>query len=100
MMPQVTGAPGGAAGKISWAITKSEKKIFDDIFDAWDGLGRGFISGQTAVEIMGQSGLDRSDLEKIWTLADPEDRGRLNKSEFSVAMHLVCFDVYINCFYF
>ncbi|KAK9461871.1 uncharacterized protein V1516DRAFT_673201 [Lipomyces oligophaga] len=85
MMPQTTGQP----GRIGWAITKSEKKIFDDIFDAWDGLGRGFVSGQTAVEIMGQSQLPRTDLEKIWTLSDPEDRGRLNRSEFSVAMHLV-----------
>ncbi|KAK9320401.1 hypothetical protein V1517DRAFT_209717 [Lipomyces orientalis] len=100
MMPQIggqAGAPNGGPGgpslagnnKISWAITKAEKKIFDDIFDAWDGLGRGFISGETAVEILGQSGLQRDDLEKIWTLSDPEDRGRLNKSEFSVAMHLV-----------
>ncbi|KAK9327953.1 hypothetical protein V1520DRAFT_20774 [Lipomyces starkeyi] len=100
MMPQIGAQPGapniGPGGstltgnnKISWAITKAEKKIFDDIFDAWDGLGRGFISGETAVEILGQSGLPRDDLEKIWTLSDPEDRGRLNKSEFSVAMHLV-----------
>ncbi|KAK9243241.1 hypothetical protein V1506DRAFT_403945 [Lipomyces tetrasporus] len=100
MMPHIgahPGAPNGVPGgpslagnnKISWAITKAEKKIFDDIFDAWDGLGRGFISGETAVEILGQSGLPRDDLEKIWTLSDPEDRGRLNKSEFSVAMHLV-----------
>ncbi|KAK9235451.1 hypothetical protein V1525DRAFT_421330 [Lipomyces kononenkoae] len=100
MMPQIGGQTGpsnlGAGGsaltghnKISWAITKAEKKIFDDIFDAWDGLGRGFISGETAVEILGQSELPRDDLEKIWTLSDPEDRGRLNKSEFSVAMHLV-----------
>ncbi|KAK9366370.1 hypothetical protein V1509DRAFT_597547 [Lipomyces kononenkoae] len=100
MMPQIGGQTGPTYSghgrsaltgnnKISWAITKAEKKIFDDIFDAWDGLGRGFISGETAVEILGQSGLPRDDLEKIWTLSDPEDRGRLNKSEFSVAMHLV-----------
>ncbi|KAK9492549.1 hypothetical protein V1508DRAFT_140724 [Lipomyces doorenjongii] len=99
MMPQIGAQPGApnigqgstltGNNKISWAITKAEKKIFDDIFDAWDGLGRGFISGETAVEILGQSGLPRDDLEKIWTLSDPEDRGRLNKSEFSVAMHLV-----------
>ncbi|KAK9479569.1 hypothetical protein V1514DRAFT_328281 [Lipomyces japonicus] len=98
MMPQLPGTaqPNGPAigpntnpNRISWAITKSEKKIFDDIFDAWDGLGRGFISGDTAVEILSQSGLPREDLQGIWTLSDPENRGRLNKSEFSVAMHLV-----------
>ncbi|KAK9457524.1 hypothetical protein V1511DRAFT_455420 [Dipodascopsis uninucleata] len=95
MMPQIAGAQtvNGLAmqgnHQIPWAITKSEKKIFDDIFEAWDGLGRGFISGDTGVEILSQSGLQRDDLVKIWTLSDPENRGRLNKSEFSVAMHLV-----------
>ena len=36
---------------IPWAVTKEEKKIYDGIFDAWDGLGRGSITGQTAIEI-------------------------------------------------
>lgn len=77
------------SAKIPWAITKDEKKIYDDLFRAWDGLHRGFISGDTAIEIMGQSGLDRKDLEGIWTLADPNNKGRLNMDEFSVAMHLI-----------
>lgn len=38
---------------------------------------------------MGQSGLDRKDLEAIWTLSDPNDRGRLDMDEFAVAMHLI-----------
>ncbi|RAL06269.1 actin cytoskeleton-regulatory complex protein PAN1 [Aspergillus ibericus CBS 121593] len=74
---------------IPWAITKEEKKIYDDLFRAWDGFHKGFIGGDTAIEIMGQSGLDRSDLERIWTLADPNNRGRLNMDEFAVAMHLI-----------
>ncbi|KAJ5600027.1 hypothetical protein N7450_001094 [Penicillium hetheringtonii] len=74
---------------VAWAITKEEKKIYDDLFRAWDGFRKGFISGETAIEIMGQSGLNRKDLERIWTLADPNNRGRLNMDEFAVGMHLI-----------
>lgn len=74
---------------VAWAITKEEKKIYDELFRAWDGFRKGFISGETAIEIMGQSGLNRKDLERIWTLADPHNRGRLNMDEFAVAMHLI-----------
>ncbi|KAE8349173.1 hypothetical protein BDV28DRAFT_160713 [Aspergillus coremiiformis] len=95
LMPQ-PGREGGfsAAGlsgnaHIPWAITKEEKKIYDDLFRAWDGFHKGFIGGDTAIEIMGQSGLDRKDLERIWTLADPHNKGRLNMDEFAVAMHLI-----------
>ncbi|KAF7184647.1 hypothetical protein CNMCM7691_005959 [Aspergillus felis] len=95
LMPQ-PGREGGftTAGlsgnaSIPWAITKEEKKLYDDLFRAWDGFHKGFIGGDTAIEIMGQSGLDRKDLERIWTLADPNNRGRLNMDEFAVAMHLI-----------
>ena len=96
MMPQ-TGRESGShttAGltgnaTIPWAITKGEKKLYDDTFRAWDGFGKGFISGEQALEIFGQSGLPKPDLERIWTLADSADRGRLNLDEFAVAMHLI-----------
>ncbi|KAJ0416654.1 hypothetical protein BJY00DRAFT_228877 [Aspergillus carlsbadensis] len=74
---------------IPWAITKEEKRIYDELFRAWDGLRKGFIGGDTAIEIMGQSGVERKDLEAVWTLADPHNRGRLNMDEFAVAMHLI-----------
>lgn len=74
---------------VPWAVTKDEKKIYDDLFRAWDGFGKGFISGEQAIEIMGQSGLNKGDLERIWTLSDPNNRGRLNLDEFAVAMHLI-----------
>lgn len=81
----------GLAGNatIPWAVTKEEKKIYDQLFRAWDGLNKGYIGGETAKEIMGQSGLSREDLERIWTLSDPHNRGRLNMDEFAVAMHLI-----------
>lgn len=96
MMPQ-TGRDAGSyttAGlsgnaTIPWAITKGEKKIYDETFRTWDGLGKGYISGEQALEIFGQSGLAKPELERIWTLADSTDRGRLNLDEFAVAMHLI-----------
>jgi hypothetical protein len=97
MMPQ-TGREGGGNyttsglsgnATIPWAITKGEKKLYDDTFKAWDGFGKGYIGGEQALEIFGQSGLPKPDLERIWTLADSSDRGRLNLDEFAVAMHLI-----------
>ncbi|KIY46490.1 hypothetical protein FISHEDRAFT_75585 [Fistulina hepatica ATCC 64428] len=79
----------GSAPRISWALSKTEKKSYDQIFRAWDTYNTGFISGPTALEVFGQSGLDKADLAKIWSLADGDDRGKLNISEFHVAMALI-----------
>lgn len=95
MMPQpgreggftTTGLRGNAT--VPWAVTKDEKKIYDDLFRAWDGFNRGYVSGDQAIEIFGQSGLEKQDLERIWTLSDPYNKGRLNLDEFAVAMHLI-----------
>lgn len=74
---------------IPWAITKEEKTRYDSLFKAWDGLGKGFIAGDQAIEIFGQSGLEKPDLERVWTLADHGNKGRLDLDEFAVAMHLI-----------
>ncbi|GKT73566.1 polyA nuclease [Colletotrichum tofieldiae] len=74
---------------IPWAITKDEKQRYDALFKAWDGLHKGFIGGDAAIEIFGQSGLEKPDLERVWTLADNGNKGRLNLDEFAVAMHLI-----------
>lgn len=95
MMPQsgresgftTAGLTGNA--NVPWAITKDEKQIYDQMFKAWDGLGKGFINGAQALEIFGQSGLAKSDLERTWTLSDPGNRGKLTMDEFAVAMHLI-----------
>lgn len=96
MMPQqgreqgsytTAGLQGNAV--IPWAITKDEKKRYDNLFRAWDGLGKGYIGGAQAIEIFGQSGLEKPDLERVWTLADHGNKGRLDLDEFAVAMHLI-----------
>ena len=95
MMPQ-PGREGGfttaglaGSATVPWAVTKEEKRVYDQLFKAWDGLNKGFISGNTAIEVMGQSGLEKADLEKIWTLSDPNNKGRLDMDEFAVGMHLI-----------
>ena len=95
MMPQ-PGREGGyttaglsGSATVPWAVTKDEKKIYDELFKAWDGFKKGFIGGDAALEVMGESGLPNSDLEKIWTLSDPGNKGRLDMDEFAVAMHLI-----------
>ncbi|KAI0085934.1 hypothetical protein BDY19DRAFT_963763 [Irpex rosettiformis] len=80
---------GTAAPRVPWALSKAEKKSYDQIFRAWDTRGEGFITGQTALEVFGQSGLDKNDLAKIWALADGDNRGKLNLAEFHVAMGLI-----------
>lgn len=99
---------GNTAPKVPWALSKSERKSYDQIFRAWDTRGEGFINGQTALEVFGQSGLDKNDLAKIWyaerqacgfiqidgtsnprALADGDNRGKLNLAEFHVAMGLI-----------
>ncbi|KAI9795896.1 MAG: actin organization and endocytosis protein [Piccolia ochrophora] len=95
MMPQpgreggftTVGLSGNAT--IPWAVTKEEKRRYDELFKAWDGLNKGFIGGDVAIEIFGQSGLEKSDMERVWTLADHGNKGRLNLDEFAVAMHLI-----------
>ena len=57
---------GTAAPRVPWALSKGEKKSYDQIFRAWDTSGSGFIDGQTAIQVFGQSGLDKDSLAKIW----------------------------------
>ncbi|KAI0294656.1 hypothetical protein B0F90DRAFT_1755296 [Multifurca ochricompacta] len=80
---------GTATPRVPWTLSKAEKKSYDQIFRAWDTPNSGFIDGNTAIEVFGQSGLDRNDLARIWTLADVDNRGKLNIAEFHVAMGLI-----------
>jgi hypothetical protein len=57
---------GTTTPRVPWTLSKAEKKSYDQIFRAWDTSGSGFIDGKTAIEVFGQSGLDRNDLARIW----------------------------------
>ena len=57
---------GTATPRVPWTLSKAEKKSYDQIFRAWDTTSSGFIDGKTAIEVFGQSDLDRNDLARIW----------------------------------
>ena len=57
---------GSTQQRIPWALSKQERKQYDQIFRAWDATGSGFLDGQKALEVFGASGLDKNDLVKIW----------------------------------
>ena len=70
-------------------VTSEEKALFYKIFDTYDIANKGVLDSKTSVEIFRKSGLSRQDLEHIWSLADADNTGKLNKQEFTVGMHLV-----------
>lgn len=53
------------------------------------GAQNGVLDGQTAKAIFERAGLPVETLGKIWTLADREQRGALDQTEFILAMHLL-----------
>ncbi|EMC96552.1 hypothetical protein BAUCODRAFT_24304 [Baudoinia panamericana UAMH 10762] len=53
------------------------------------GMQNGSLDGTTAKNIFERAGLPNEVLGKIWTLADRQQRGFLDQTEFIVAMHLL-----------
>jgi len=73
----------------SWLVSPADKVRFDSIFATIDRQGRGFITGEQAVEFFGNARLPEEVLAQIWDLADIKSEGQLNKDEFAVAMYLI-----------
>lgn len=72
-----------------WEIKPQERAQYDTFFDRLDTRRTGFIQGNEAVEFFKNSRLPEQELARIWDLADTEQRGRLSRDEFAVAMHLI-----------
>ncbi|MCJ1382681.1 hypothetical protein MMC17_005794 [Xylographa soralifera] len=53
------------------------------------GAQNGLLFGGTAKQIFDRAGLPNDVLVRIWNLADTEQRGMLNATEFIIAMHLL-----------
>jgi hypothetical protein len=47
------------------------------------------LIGNDAVEFFQNSRLPEAELAQIWDLADTQQRGKLSRDEFAVAMHLI-----------
>lgn len=72
-----------------WAISAQEKTSYDNLFNKVDTTGRGFITGEQAVQFFSDSGLPEDVLAGIWDLADINSEGQLSRDEFAVAMYLI-----------
>ncbi len=81
--------PQVAAGGRYPAITPEDQQKYDTIFVASDTDHDGYMDGRSCVELFIKSGLEKPILSQIWKLSDIDGDARLDKDEFSVAMHLV-----------
>jgi epidermal growth factor receptor substrate 15 len=82
--PQSAQVTGG-----DWLISPAEKSSYDHLFAKVDTFGRGYITGEQAVQFFSDSGLPEDVLAGIWDLADINSEGQLNRDEFAVAMYLI-----------
>lgn len=57
---------GSPTQQLSWALSKAEKKKYNDTFRSWDPHDTKFIDGPTALSVFRDSGLAQNDLARIW----------------------------------
>ncbi|XP_037651143.1 intersectin-2b isoform X2 [Sebastes umbrosus] len=75
-------------GPSVWAISPEERDKHDQKFDTLS-PSMGYVSGEQARKFLLQSGLPPSVLAQIWTLADMNKDGKMDRLEFSIAMKLI-----------
>ncbi|KAJ8008716.1 hypothetical protein DPEC_G00081300 [Dallia pectoralis] len=71
-----------------WTISPEERLKHDTQFDSLTPV-LGHISGKQARNFFLQSGLPPQVLAEIWSLADMNDDGQMDRLEFSIAMKLI-----------
>eukprot|EP01129_Flabellula_baltica_P008887 TRINITY_DN3556_c0_g1_i2.p1 TRINITY_DN3556_c0_g1~~TRINITY_DN3556_c0_g1_i2.p1 ORF type:complete len:732 (+),score=123.30 TRINITY_DN3556_c0_g1_i2:18-2213(+) len=69
-----------------WRINRSKRKSYELVFERYN--KNGYVDGESASVILGNAGIDRSILAKIWQLADFNNEGRLSKQSLFIALHL------------
>jgi len=70
-----------------WAITTDMKKVYDEIFVSLRPVN-GRLTGESAREVLMNTGIGVPALRKIWELVDFEKQGKLDSDEFAVALFL------------
>lgn len=71
-----------------WSIPPDARARYDAQFMQMHPIG-GCITGEQAKKLFLQSGLPSAALAKIWSLADMDADGKINRHEFAVALHLI-----------
>ena len=69
-----------------WALEESAERLRDS-FEALGPVG-GFLSPQTAKEVLMKTGLQKEQLRQIWNLSDIDRDGYFDHHEYVVAMFL------------
>uniref|UniRef100_A0A665UYZ6 Intersectin 2b n=1 Tax=Echeneis naucrates TaxID=173247 RepID=A0A665UYZ6_ECHNA len=77
-----------SSGLSVWAISPEERDKHDQKFDTL-APSMGYVSGEQARKFFLQSGLPAAVLAEIWTLADMNKDGKMDRLEFSIAMKLI-----------
>ncbi|KAG6874326.1 hypothetical protein C0995_001551 [Termitomyces sp. Mi166 len=70
-------------------LTAQEKVKFLNIFTKAGPDANGLLSGNTARDIFLKSKLSNDTLLQIWNLADTQDRGALDSTDFAIAMYFI-----------
>ncbi|CAG9540234.1 unnamed protein product [Cercopithifilaria johnstoni] len=71
-----------------WVITEAEMRENDIQFSSLNPVN-GFVSGEQARPLFMKSGLSPAILAQVWHLADYSKDGKMDRIEFSIAMHLI-----------
>ncbi|WAR07129.1 ITSN1-like protein [Mya arenaria] len=77
-----------AGGGEAWRITGEDRAKHDGQFFALKPVN-GFVTGEQARNFFMQSGIPTPILGQIWGLADMNNDGKMDRKEFSIAMHLI-----------
>ncbi|RXW24903.1 hypothetical protein EST38_g952 [Candolleomyces aberdarensis] len=69
-------------------LTQQDREKYTNIFNR-AGPVNGLLSGEKARDIFLKSRLPNDQLLQVWTLADTQDRGALDSTDFAIAMYFV-----------
>jgi len=90
--PSPSSSSGAAAAQssspVSWAIPSTAKANYAKLWEGVTKNGQGLMDGKEAALFLAKSGLNREALRTIWQLSDVSSDGKLDQTEFFIAMHL------------
>ncbi|KAF2478899.1 hypothetical protein BDY17DRAFT_349903 [Neohortaea acidophila] len=88
LQPQLSGQTTGGAPIRVPPLDPTKVQQYSALFGR-SGAQNGLLAGPTAKSIFEKAGLPNETLGKIWMLADRDQRGALDETDFIVAMHLL-----------
>lgn len=70
-------------------LSPEEKQLYGQLFRQADPDFTQVVTGDAALQLFVKSGLSQAVLGEIWQLADPDDKGFLDQTGFSVALRII-----------